>query len=137
MSEHKLRQSMKSLGDALDRLEEALALSPDDATNRDSAILRFVLVYELFLKTLKRCLAYEKMETNYPKETLKKAYQVYWLKDEEMWLDMADDRNLVAHTYDEEKAKEIYERIRGYWPELRRTYAFLQNKFAELLRGEG
>jgi nucleotidyltransferase substrate binding protein (TIGR01987 family) len=127
---------MKSLSNALDRLEEALALSLDDDVHRDAAILRFVLVYELFWKTLKRCLAYEKMETNYPKETLKKAYQVYWLKDEEVWLDMVDDGNLAAHTYDEEKAKEIYERIRGYLPELRRTYAFLQSKFADILATE-
>ena len=61
MNEHKLRQSMKSLGNALDRLEEALALPPDDDTHRDAVILRFVLVYELFWKTLKRFLAHEQI----------------------------------------------------------------------------
>jgi len=125
------------LGDALDRLEEALALSPDDDTHRDSVILRFVLVYELFWKTLKRFLAHEQIEANYPKEVLSKAYQVYWLENEKMWLKMIEDRNVVAHTYDEEKAKEIYERIRGYSPELRRTYTFLQSKFADILSDEG
>jgi len=66
---------------------------------------------------------------------LSKAYPVYWLENEKMWLKMIEDRNVVAHTYDEEKAKEIW--IRGYRPELRRTYAFLQSKFADILSDEG
>jgi nucleotidyltransferase substrate binding protein (TIGR01987 family) len=87
----------------------------------------------LFWKTLKRLLAHEAIEANYPKEVLRKAYQVHWLDNEETWISMVEDRNLVVHTYDEEMAKEMYERIKRYLPVFRRTFEFLRTKVADIL----
>ena len=63
--------------------------------------------------------------TNTPKEALKKAYAANWLHNETAWLQMLKDRNETSHVYNEEKAKEIYQHIKEYFPELKKTYEFL------------
>ena len=106
MSAIKLRQSMENFESALQRLEEALRM-PLDATSRDAVILRFTFVYELAWKTLRRCLIYDKVESSQvgtPRDVMKKAYRAHWLEDDRLWLDMADDRNLLVHTYNENLA---------------------------------
>lgn len=132
MNVNRLRQSMSDFGDALSRLEEALA-KPLDAGNRDSVILRFMFVYELAWNTMRRCLAHEGFTTRSPRETFQHAYQQHWIDDERLWLDMIDDRNLVAHTYKEDRAVEVYERIKGYAPVFRKAHTFLQERFSDIL----
>ena len=81
------------------------------------------------MKTLKRLLALEQIETATPKETLQRAYQARWLQDEAAWLAMVRARNLSSHVYDETMARKIYDDIHQAFPELRRTYAFLRARF--------
>jgi uncharacterized protein YutE (UPF0331/DUF86 family) len=49
---------------------------------------------------------------------------------------MLDDRNQMAHIYDEAKAREIYGHIHRNFPEMRRTFEFLKAKFADILTEE-
>jgi len=42
----------------------------------------------------------------------KEAFAAGLIFDGDVWIDMIDDRNLTAHTYNEERAKEIYNKIR-------------------------
>ncbi len=136
MSAIKLRQSMENFESALQRLEEALRM-PLDATSRDAVILRFTFVYELAWKTLRRCLIYDKVESSQvgtPRDVMKKAYQAHWLEDDRLWLDMADDRNLLVHTYNENLAVAVYEHIESrHALEFRRVHTFLNDKFADVL----
>jgi nucleotidyltransferase substrate binding protein (TIGR01987 family) len=98
---------MADFGDALERLEEALAEPPEITANRDSTILRFTFVYELAWNTMKRCLDYVGITALNPRETIQQAYQQHWIDDEQIWLQMMRDRNLVAHTYKEQLALEM------------------------------
>lgn len=136
MSDIKLLNSMDNLGNALSRLEDTLRRPLNDDT-RDIAILRFTFVYELSWKTQRRFLLYEKFpqgELTSPREVLRKSYQTNWLKDDQLWLDMADDRNDLVHTYNENLANAVYERIKGkYAIEFRRVFDFLQEKFSDIL----
>ncbi|MBU4221280.1 MAG: nucleotidyltransferase substrate binding protein [Euryarchaeota archaeon] len=52
-----------------------------------------------------------------PKSYFREAFKVKLLTEEETVkaLEMTDDRNLTSHTYHEEVAMEIYQKIRGYY----------------------
>ena len=140
MSAIKIRQSVENFGSALDRLEEALAVPLDEQMGkalRDAVILRFMFVYELSWKTLRRFLIYDKVppvDIGTPRDVMSKAFQAYWIQDDHLWLNMADHRNLLVHTYNEDLAKEMYDRVKSaYAPEFRRLYEFLNQKFSDLL----
>ena len=74
------------------------------------------------------------IETKAPKPTLQEAYAQEWLgANDEVWLNMAEDRNLVVHTYSEEQAQEIYEHIKLYAVTMRQTHDILAKMYPELL----
>ncbi|HEU0020135.1 MAG TPA: HI0074 family nucleotidyltransferase substrate-binding subunit [Dehalococcoidia bacterium] len=134
MSDLRLKQFIDDLGNALDRLDEALAGPEDVRAYRDSTILSFTFVYELAWHAMQRLLYLEGVELNTPRSVLQRAYQSHWFDDEQTWLDMAGDRNLVVHTYKEPAAVELYHRIKErHAPELRRLYHTLPERFADLL----
>lgn len=85
---------------------------------RDAAIQRFEYTFETFWKVVKGYLdVQEGIICNSPKSCFKEAFKVGLLSEEEAVeiLEMVDDRNLTAHTYQEEVAEEIYHRIKDYW----------------------
>ncbi|MFZ5471860.1 MAG: HI0074 family nucleotidyltransferase substrate-binding subunit [Myxococcota bacterium] len=61
---------------------------------------------------------------NFPRSDIDLA-KAYWIRDEETWLAMLDDRNRTSHTYKRELAEEIYAHIKSYLPELERVYRAL------------
>jgi nucleotidyltransferase substrate binding protein (TIGR01987 family) len=129
MSVEKLQQSLINLEAALERLQEALQEPTDNSLVIDGTIQRFEFVIELYWKTLKRLLAYNGIQTHTPRDTLRQAYQANWLKDETLWLQMLNDRNQTSHIYNETMARQIYDRIKTYAPEMTQTYQFLKENF--------
>lgn len=91
---------------------------------------------DLFWKTLKRLLEEEGIETKTPRETLKQAYAVGWLQNEYSWLQMLKDRNETSHVYDEERARQIYEHITDYFPDMKKTFEVLKVRYMEREREE-
>src|SRR5690349_689402 len=109
-----MKDSFSSLGDALQRLSELLA-RPEVESDRaliDATIKRFEFCIELYWKALKKILFQEGIETTTPKDVFAKAYRFHFIDDEEVWIEMLDDRNNTAHTYDEELADEIFHDIK-------------------------
>jgi nucleotidyltransferase substrate binding protein (TIGR01987 family) len=137
MSATKIRQSLENLTSFLESLEEALKGPEEVRAFRDSTILSFTFVYELSWKTLRRFLIHAKIPPNdlgTPGDVMRKAFQAYWITDDQLWLAMADHRNLLVHTYNEGLAKEVYDRIKeDYVPEFRRLHKFLSRRFSELV----
>jgi nucleotidyltransferase substrate binding protein (TIGR01987 family) len=129
MNETKGKQKLINLGNALQRLAEALQEPESNPLAIDGTIQRFEFVYELFWKTFKSLLEIEGIETNTPKEALQQAYQAKWLSDQSVWLQMMKDRNETSHLYDKTSAEKIYHHIKDYFPELQRTVDFLNRKF--------
>ena len=82
MTEKEIDRVLANFASAVERLNEVLSASADDAVSRDSAILRFALAYELAWKTLKRCLYKEGINTGTPREALKHAFRAGWLENE-------------------------------------------------------
>ena len=92
------------------RLKEAVERARDDL-DRDGVIQRFEFSVEPFWKTLKKVLEYNKVECYSPRDCVKKAFRYGMIDDDEIVLDMLEDRNRSSHIYDEEEAVRIFERI--------------------------
>ncbi len=130
MSELRYKESLSALAKALKKLEEALSQPITNPLLIDGVIQRFEFCIELSWKTLKKILEEEKAnDINTPKSVFSKAYQYGWLDDESLWLKMLNDRNLTSHTYKEELAQEIFDRIKLYYPAMQNFYQFLNKKF--------
>lgn len=124
----KIEDSLSKLEAVLDRLHEALSEDSSNPLFIDGTVQRFEFVFELTWKTLKRALETEGLICTTPRETLKTAYQIGWINEEDLWVQMLDDRNSTSHTYDEPIAFEIYNNIKGYYPALRRLAQLLRAK---------
>ncbi len=129
MSKIKIQQSLNNLENALARLKEGLEIKNPDQLYIDGIIQRFEFSLELFWKTLKRLLESEGINSDTPKNTLKEAYQIGWIKDETAWLQMLNDRNLTSHVYDADTARRIYEDIKKYFPEMHKIFLELKLRF--------
>lgn len=102
-----------SLGDALGRLEAALA-QPRTEWTRDAAIQRFEFTFELAWKAISACARAEGLEARSPREALRVAHRLAWIYDDGLWLRMLDDRNRTSHIYNEAVADEIFARLGTY-----------------------
>ncbi len=104
---------------ALVRLEDAFnalrqgALTAEEELEKDGVIQRFEFTFELLWKTLKIFLHDKGIETKTPKDSLKEAFRIGYIKDEKAFLDMLEDRNKTSHIYDRQTSQEIFERIKN------------------------
>lgn len=86
------------------------------------AIQHFELVYELSVKMLRRTL---EQEADIPagvdalsyRDMLRTAFEKGLVTDVLAWFDYRKLRNITAHTYDEDKAREVLAGIHGFMAE--------------------
>lgn len=132
MGERKLIDSLGNLELAVSKLEDALKIPKDRELVVEGTIQRFEYTIELMWKTLKRALDYEGIHPKTPRETLREAFKAGWLEDDEVWLDMLDQRNTSSHVYlHEELAEDNYEDIKKVTPVIRCTLNFLKSRYSE------
>lgn len=98
---------------SIQRLKEVLDLEKTDI-NRDSAIKRFELCFDLAWKSIKNYAKTQGVECYSPKSCFKTAFQLNLIDYDERWLKMIDDRNLTTHLYKEEYADRVYSRLSDY-----------------------
>lgn len=72
----------------------------------------FEYTFELAWKTMKDYLEQEGFGVKSPRATIQTAFQTQLITDGHVWIDALEKRNLMAHTYDEEKAMEAEVLIR-------------------------
>ena len=130
MSERKLHDSLNNLEKVLINLERAVQIPKDRELVAEGTIHRFEMTIELFWKTLRRAITYEGTKVKTSRESLKEAFQLRWLHDEQVWLDMLDSRNTTSHEYlDEALAEDNYEDIVKVAPILRTAFDFLRQRY--------
>jgi len=130
MKKADLLLALERLRQAASRLEEAVARTRDDL-DRDGTIQRFKFTVELLWKTLKMILAYQGVPCASPHACIKEAFRCGLIEDDEMLLDMLEDRNRSSHVYDEKTAEAIFTRIRSaYAPSIRRVLKNLETHLA-------
>ena len=107
-----LEYSIQKLEKAFLKLKDGAALAKDEL-DKDGVIQRFEFTFELLWKALKIFLEYQGIDVKTPRDSLKEAFRVELIEDEEAFLDMLEDRNKTSHIYDREESEEIFERIKS------------------------
>lgn len=79
----------------------------------DGTIKRFELCYELSWKLIKELLANLGIICKNPRNCFKQAVINDLIRDEEVWLNMIDDRNELVHLYACITSREIVEHIKN------------------------
>ena len=125
-----IQEFFQKVEKALKALEVVVQKPMDeDRRNIDATIQRFEFTIELFWKLLKKLLFSKGVSTQYPRDVLQQAYAGNLIDDEQVWLKMMNDRNQTTHTYDEDLANQIYERIKTYTPVFSKTLLILKSNF--------
>lgn len=93
----------------------------------DLTVKRFEFTYEMAWKALKRYLEFLGFEPKSPRATFKEGYSQGILKDENIWLDMIEQRNLTSHIYDEYQIRELTEKTEAY----KKAFLNLKNKIED------
>jgi len=113
MTADEYRASLAVFEAALARLEDALR-QPETEWTRDAAIQRFEFTFELAWKNVMRFARHEGLDVASPRQAWRTALRLGWIGDDQIWLDMLEDRNRTSHTYNEQTAEEIFSRLPRY-----------------------
>lgn len=114
----KMRDRFELASKALIKLSELIDKDELSEVERDALIQRFEFSYELLWKCGKDYLrVQEGIDSASPRKVMRDCRVVGILSDDEVQiaLKMAEDRNLTAHTYDEEFAIELVGRMKTYF----------------------
>ncbi len=95
----------------------------------DIVVKRFEFTYEMAWKSLKRYLDFIGIDAKNPRSVFKEAYAQQIIKDENVWLDMIEQRNLSSHIYDETEIEEILDKKIGF----KNAFSYLKTYLAENL----
>jgi nucleotidyltransferase substrate binding protein (TIGR01987 family) len=134
------RQRLESLQRALAQLEAALAAhgaEPGNEVIGMAVIKAYEFSFELSWKTLKDLLAWNGVDARLPREVLKQAFATGLLENGQLWIDMLEQRNLMAHTYDQSRARQAAELIsHSFWPELNALQRSLADRREQQQQGQ-
>lgn len=96
---------------------------------KEGLIQRFEYTFELAWKTLKDYLESQGVPVSFPREVIKASFHYGLIKDGETWMDMLEKRNLLAHTYDEERFQFAVRKIKdSYYVAITQVYRDLEAK---------
>ena len=127
--ETRWRQRLLDFTKSLTQLEKGLADGRPEEVVRAGIIQFFEMSFELAWKTLKDYLEMQGYDIKTPRETLQQAFQLQIIADGHMWIEALEKRNLMAHTYNENTAREAESLIRNqYFKLLKNLEAYLVGK---------
>ncbi len=128
MSSDKYNRNIENLEKALLRFGEALT-EPVSSIVRDASIQRFEFTYELLWKTLKNFIEeIHGIRTVSPRQVFKEAFALSLIDKEDLFIEMIESRNTLAHTYNEDQAKNIYEKCPAYLSVMRNVFLQLKKQ---------
>jgi len=107
MQDIRWKQRFENLQSAYQRLQHAIQINEQTPNNdliQMALIKAFEMTFELSWKTMKDYLNYNGIDVKLPREVIKQAFANDIITDGQLWIDMLEDRNLMAHTYDEARA---------------------------------
>ena len=108
-------KALKKLSDAVSYVKENIDEDSDsdlDQIVKEGLIQRFEYTHELAWNVMKDYAAYQgNANVGGSRDATREAFQLQLIKDGELWMDMLTSRNKTSHTYNEETAEEIYQKI--------------------------
>jgi nucleotidyltransferase substrate binding protein (TIGR01987 family) len=113
---------MKELAEAVNKKEYSVL-------ERAGLIQLFEMTFELAWKTMKDYLEEKGITVKFPRDVIKESFQNDIVENGHAWIGMLEKRNLLSHTYDEQKATEAARLIReDFFPELKQVFAFFKSR---------
>lgn len=110
--DEKVIESYKNHKKAYLKLKEFIDTDNGSEKDRAAIIHAYEYTFELWWKSLQKYLQYSEMVTEFgPRDTIRTSFQYGIIEEGQDYMDLLRDRNLIAHTYKENIAIEIYERI--------------------------
>ncbi|HHW55140.1 MAG: nucleotidyltransferase substrate binding protein [bacterium] len=124
------RQRYENFDRAYKQLHAALKEFDNlNVLEKEGLIQRFEYTFELAWKTVKDFLEGQGVSANFPREVIKQAFHYGVIKDGEVWMDMLEKRNLLAHTYNEERFNLALKKIKEeYFAAITQVHEYLGEK---------
>jgi len=123
------QQRFQNLEQAFTQLKRGLDIPQPNNVEKQGIIQSFEFTFELAWKTMKDYLESQGVSVQFPRDAVKEGFHYQIVSDGEIWMDMLEKRNQMAHTYDEAAAERALKLIReSYEPALREAVAFFKNK---------
>lgn len=111
------------LKSAVEKIEEL------DDLSKEGLVQRFEYTFELAWKTIKDFLESKGEPETYQRDIIKKAFQLEIIIHGELWLEMLEKRNLMAHTYNQATFEAVVDLIhKEYFPEITKLVEFFKSK---------
>ena len=124
------QQQLQNFTKSMQYLENALQIPNPDIVQKAGIIQFFEMSFELAWNMVKDYLEEQGfVDVKSPKGALKKAFEMGIIENGHDWMDLLLDRNLTAHTYDEQKATEMELLIQNkYFPLLKALHKSFAQK---------
>ena len=130
----KIQDKFENFSKALEKLNEIKSKPSFSDLEKTGMIQRFNFTIELAWKTLEAILEFEGNleQIRGSKDVLRIALKRNLITKGELWMEMLDKRNQMAHQYDESKSGEIFNRIKlAFVTELNDFRDFVENNYSE------
>ena len=123
-------QRFQNFEKSLSYLQEAMEIKNPDIFQKAGTIQFFEMTFELAWNMVKDYLEDQGFpDVKSPRSALKKAFETGLIVDGHRWMELLLNRNLTAHTYDEETADEVIKLIQtDYKPLLKQLYDTFKQK---------
>ncbi|MCF8224742.1 MAG: nucleotidyltransferase substrate binding protein [Bacteroidales bacterium] len=129
------QQRFENYSKAFSNLQNGVQLAKEKKLSElegQGLIQAFEFTFELAWKTLKDYLEFNSVQATFPRDVIKNAFQYTIIDDGDLWMDMLEKRNLMAHTYDETKAQLAQELIiTKYYKQFEQLYHWFNRKLNE------
>lgn len=112
------KQRFQNFENAMHFLEDGIAIVNPTIIEKAGLIQFFEICFELSWNVIKDYLEDQGfIDLKYPRESIKKAFEVELITDGHAWLEALNNRNVTSHTYDEAMADKVVAEIKNkYYP---------------------
>jgi nucleotidyltransferase substrate binding protein (TIGR01987 family) len=116
-------KAFKQLKNAIDRFEDL------DDLAKEGLVQRFEYTFELAKNVIKHFIESKGEQEKYPRDIIKKAFQLQIIENGELWIEMLEKRNLMANTYNENTFIDVITIINNsYFLEIEKLYKFFKKE---------
>lgn len=123
------RQRFQNFEKALFQLKEGVEAEALSDLAKEGLIQRFEYTFELAWKTLKDYLESQGETVQFARDAIKKGFLTGIITAGDVWMDMLEKRNLMAHTYNEENFQYALNQIHEhYFNAIWQLYQYLKNQ---------
>lgn len=126
------QQRFNQFQSAFALLQAAITIDKPSVVERAGLIQFFEMAFELSWKLLKDYQEAEGYQIKSPRDAIKQAFQSGLILEGHAWINALEDRNLTTHTYNEQTAVAVENKIRQtYYPQLLQLQHTFLGKVAE------